>query len=75
MRIAQPPYYAHIRPQSRLSKFLWRCVIQREGSPDIVSRHELGVKEDACCVALIELSRLQQSDAASRSVPKKPDQR
>lgn len=65
MRIALPPYHAHITPQGSRPKFLWECKIQREGSQDVVSRHELGVKEDACCVALLELTRLRNSDTSA----------
>jgi hypothetical protein len=65
MRIALPPYHAHITPQGARPKVFWECTIQREGSKEIVSRHELGIKEDACCVALLELTRLLHPDASS----------
>jgi hypothetical protein len=43
----------------------WECTIQREGSSEIVARHQLGIKEDACCVALLELTRLLHPDTTS----------
>ena len=64
MRIALPPYHAHITPQGARPKVFWECTIQREGSQEIVARHQLGIKEDACCVALLELTRLRHPDAA-----------
>jgi hypothetical protein len=64
MRIALPPYHAHITPKASRPKFLWECRIHREGSQEVVSRHELGVKEDACAVALLELTRLLHSDSS-----------
>ena len=70
MRIALPPYHAHITPHGSRPKFLWECKIQREGSQEVVSRHELGVKEDACCVALLELTRLLHSDSPSPVPPR-----
>ncbi|HEV2960915.1 MAG TPA: hypothetical protein VG649_03755 [Candidatus Angelobacter sp.] len=71
MRIALPPYHAHISPRGSRPKFLWECKIQREGSAEVVSRHELGVKEDACCVALLELTRLLHADTTSPVRPRK----
>lgn len=72
MRIALPPYHAHITPQGARPKLFWECKIQREGSHKIVSRHELGIKEDACCVALLELTRLLHSEDASPMRTRKP---
>ena len=71
MRIALPPYHAHITPRGSRPKFLWECKIQREGSPEVVSRHELGVKEDACCVAYLELTRLLHSETSSPVRPRR----
>lgn len=71
MRIALPPYHAHITPQGARPKVFWECTIQREGSPEIVVRHQLGIKEDACCVALLELTRLRHPDTASPIRPRK----
>lgn len=65
MRITLPPYHAHITPQGARPKMFWECTIQREGSPEIVARHQLGIKEDACCVALLELTRLLHPDTTS----------
>ena len=72
MRIALPPYHAHITPQGARRKLFWECKIQREGSQEIVSRHESGIKEDACCVALLELTRLLHSEDASPMRTRKP---
>jgi hypothetical protein len=58
MKIAHSPYHASIIPHKGKDDFLWFCVIRREGSADIVARHDASNKEDACCVALLELSRL-----------------
>jgi hypothetical protein len=58
MRIVQPPYQAQIKPQSPGAPNLWRCVIQQEGSGEVVVLHETARKEDAKCFALLELARL-----------------
>jgi len=65
MRIALPPYHAHITPQNAAPKSLWQCTIQREGSPEVVSRHEAQRKEDAHCLALLELTRLRRPRGTS----------
>lgn len=59
MKIARSPYHANITPHKGKEDFLWFCVIRREGSADVVARHDASSKEDACCAALLELARLQ----------------
>jgi len=59
MKIAKFPYHAKITPHKGSEDFLWFCVIRREGSTDVVARRDACTKEDACCVALLELARLQ----------------
>lgn len=65
MKIARSPYHASIIPRKDNDDFLWFCVIRREGSTDIVAQHDASNKEDACCAALLELSRLQGVDVAT----------
>jgi hypothetical protein len=65
MKIARSPYHASISPRKDNDDFLWFCVIRREGSTDIVAQHDASSKEDACCAALLELSRLQGVAATS----------
>jgi hypothetical protein len=59
MKIAKFPYHAKITPHKGSEDFLWFCVIRREGSTDVVAQRDASTKEDACCVALLELTRLQ----------------
>jgi hypothetical protein len=69
MKIARSPYHANIAPHKGRENFLWFCVIRREGSAEVVVRHDAASKEDACCAALWELVRLQPAgDTASQRV-------
>lgn len=67
MKIARSPYHANITPHKGKEDFLWFCVIRREGSADVVARHDASSKEDACCAALLELVRLQGAGASPGS--------
>jgi hypothetical protein len=69
MRIFQSPYQARILPQSVGAPNLWRCVIEQEGSQEVVVLHETARKEDARCMALLELARLEPTGTASRRSP------
>lgn len=60
MKIVRHPYHASIVPQAARTDALWHCVIRCDGSPDILVRHDAANKEDACCVALLEIARLQR---------------
>jgi hypothetical protein len=66
MRIVQPPYQVRIVPQSAGAPNLWRCVIVQEESREVVVLHETARKEDARCMALLELARLDPAGAAQR---------
>ncbi|HSM85199.1 MAG TPA: hypothetical protein VLT16_03560 [Candidatus Limnocylindrales bacterium] len=66
MKIFRYPYQASIAPQAAQTDSLWDCVIRREGSLHIVARHEAARKEDACALALLELSRLQRGPSGRR---------
>jgi hypothetical protein len=66
MRIVQPPYNAQITPQSAGAPNLWRCVIREESSKEVVVLHETARKEDARCIALLELARLDPTGASHR---------
>jgi hypothetical protein len=68
MKIAKSPYHAKITPNKVSEDFLWFCVIRREGSADVVARHDAPTKEDACCAALLELARLQGANPGQRRV-------
>ena len=61
MKIVRHPYQANVVPQPVFQGPLWQCVVRREGSAEILVRHEADRKEDACCLALLEISRLQRS--------------
>jgi len=70
MKIVRHPYHASIVPQEQAAATtdaLWHCVIRRDGSAEIVSRHSARKKEDAACVARLELVRLQRSHASEES--------
>jgi hypothetical protein len=67
MKIARSPYQANITPHKGKEDFLWFCVIRREGSADVVARHDASSKEDACCAALLELARLHGASAGQDS--------
>ncbi len=59
MKIAQPPYHADVTPHVDLPGSLWHCVIQRDDSREILAQHQAVSKEDARCIALLELVRIQ----------------
>jgi hypothetical protein len=63
MKIIRHPFHASIVPQeqSEPTDALWHCVIRRDGSAEILSSHDARKKEDATCMALLELARLQRS--------------
>lgn len=65
MKIALSPYQANIAPHKSSDDYLWCCIIRREGSPDVVARHDATNKEDACCAALLELARLSGGSPGS----------
>ena len=67
MKIARSPYHASIAPHKGREDYLWFCVIRREGSAEVVARHDAANKEDACCAALWELVRLQTARDAGSS--------
>src|SRR5579864_5396802 len=69
MRIVQPPYHVRIVPQSAGAPNLWRCVIEQEESREVLVLHETARKEDARCMALLELARLDPAGAADRRPP------
>ena len=69
MRIFQSPYQARIVPLSPGAPNLWRCVIEQEDSREVVVLHETARKEDARCMALLELARLEPTGTASRRSP------
>jgi hypothetical protein len=69
MKIVRQPYHASIVPQEvpvLHSNALWRCVIRREGSPDVLINHEARKKEDAASFALLALVRLQSGARNAR---------
>ncbi|HZD95401.1 MAG TPA: hypothetical protein VE133_14160 [Candidatus Sulfotelmatobacter sp.] len=66
MRIVQPPYRARITPQSPTAPNLWRCVIEQQGSGEVVVLHETARKEDARVMALLELARLDPEGTPNR---------
>ena len=69
MKIVRHPYHASIVPQAEATSHgLWQLVIRRDGSPEIVARHEARRKEDAACVAQLELVRLERSSKPARQV-------
>jgi hypothetical protein len=72
MKIALSPYQANIAPHKSGDDYLWYCIIRREGSPDVVARHDATSKEDACCAALLELARLSGAKPGSvlQSLPR-----
>jgi hypothetical protein len=44
-------------------------VIEQEGSREVVVLHETARKEDARCMALLELARLEPTSTTSRRSP------
>lgn len=64
MKIARSPYHASIAPTKNMDDHLWFCVIRREGSPEVVAKHNASSKEDAMAAALLELARLQTNSPA-----------
>ena len=67
MKIARAPYHASIAPTKNMDQHLWFCVIRREGSAEVVARHNANSKEDAMATALLELARLQGQTGLSRT--------
>ncbi len=65
MKIVRHPYQATIVPQPPRQNALWRCVIHREGSPEVLAQLDAATKEDACCAANLEILRLKRSTGAA----------
>jgi hypothetical protein len=63
MKIVQHPYHASIIPQPVQQEALWHCVVRRDGSAEILAKHDAASKEDACCAALLEIVRLKRTSA------------
>jgi hypothetical protein len=63
MKIVKHPYHASIIPQPVQQSALWHCVVRRNGSAEILARHDAVSKEDACCAALLEIVRLKRTSA------------
>lgn len=63
MKIVRHPYQANIVPQSSREDALWYCVVRRDGSAEILAQHDTANKEDARCMALLEISRLRRGVA------------
>ena len=62
MKIVKHPYQASIIPQPVIVKdALWHYVIRRDGSAEILARHDAKSKEDACSRALLEIARLKRT--------------
>ena len=68
MRIAKAPFRADILPHPGAVNALWCCIIQREDSPEIVAKLEASRKEDARCIALLELARLQPASGSPHEI-------
>ncbi len=64
MKIVSHPYQATIVPQPARKNALWRCVIHREGSPEVLAQMDAATKEDACCAANLEILRLKRNSSA-----------
>lgn len=70
MKIARSPYHAKVTPNKGNKGSLWFCVICREGSTDVVARHDAPSKEDACATALLELARLHGNGPMRGNAPR-----
>lgn len=66
MKIVRHPYQASIIPQPVPKETLWHCVIRRDGSQEILVRRDAISKEDAWATALLEITRLERSEARDR---------
>jgi hypothetical protein len=67
MKIISSPYQATIVPQPVRADALWNYTIRHNGSSEILVRQDATRKEDACCMALLEISRLKREANRSES--------
>ena len=61
MKIVKHPYQASIVPQPARQDALWHLVVRKDGSAEILARHDAKNKEDTQCLALLEISRLKRT--------------
>jgi hypothetical protein len=71
MKIVKHPYHAIIVPQAVRRESLWQYVIRRHDSPQILVHRDAATKEDACSLALLEISQLvRRAGAPANSLRK-----
>ena len=68
-RLQSGPYYADFRRDRRLSPEVYHCVIQREGSTEILRWSQHHTLDAAIVEARDELSRLSEEHAQLPGVP------
>ena len=62
-RIRQGSFYADFRRDKRLYPEVYHCIVQREGSSEILSWSQYRSLERAIAAAEMEMKRLQESAA------------
>lgn len=72
-RLRSGPYYADFRRDKRLVPEIYHCVIQREGSAEIIRWTQHLTLQEATAAARIEMRRLvHQERAHSEETPLQP---
>lgn len=62
MRIERPPYFADIIRDIRSNSPVWHCIVQREGSSNVILWFQEPTEDEARQSATRELETLRQED-------------
>ena len=62
MRIERPPYFVDIVQDIRCTPALWHCIVQREGSSEVIAWFQESSEEVAQRSAASELENLRRQD-------------
>ena len=64
VRIERPPYFADIVQDSRTTPAKWHCIIQRQGSSEVIAWFQEATQNSAEQAAAVELENLHREDLA-----------
>ena len=64
MRIERLPYFVDIVQDARSNPPIWHCIVQREGSSDVIAWFQAATEQDARESGASELEALRREDLA-----------
>jgi len=62
VRIGRPPYFVDIIRDTRSNPPVWHCIVQREGSSNVIAWFQEASEDEAQQSATRELETLRQED-------------